>query len=60
MYEISGIIICLQHLREAERIVHTAPVYKPFVYNWYQNAYSTNRYVVSLGWHSITPDSVRQ
>jgi hypothetical protein len=33
------------HLRQAERIVHTAPVYKPFIYNWYTGAYSTSRYV---------------
>jgi hypothetical protein len=33
-----------QHLREAERIVHTAPVYKPFIYDWYGKAYGTSRY----------------
>ncbi|KAI1725133.1 29kDa protein from Anisakis simplex [Ditylenchus destructor] len=33
------------HHRQAERIVHTAPVYKPFIYDWYNNAYSTSRFV---------------
>ncbi|CAD5226216.1 unnamed protein product [Bursaphelenchus xylophilus] len=33
-----------QYHRQAERIVHTAPVYKPFVHDWYNNAYSTARY----------------
>jgi hypothetical protein len=31
--------------RQAERIVHTAPVYKPFIYDWYSKAYSTSRFV---------------
>ena len=31
--------------RQAERIVHTAPIYKPFINNWYNNAYSTSRFV---------------
>ncbi|TMS39162.1 hypothetical protein L596_005732 [Steinernema carpocapsae] len=33
-----------QHCREAPRIVHTVPVYKPFTYDWYSKAYSTARY----------------
>lgn len=36
-----------QYCREAERIVHTMPVYKPYVRDWYNNAYSTARYNVS-------------
>uniref|UniRef100_A0A915CXH9 Uncharacterized protein n=1 Tax=Ditylenchus dipsaci TaxID=166011 RepID=A0A915CXH9_9BILA len=31
--------------RQAERIVHTTPVYKPLMYDWYNTAYSTSRYV---------------
>jgi hypothetical protein len=34
-----------QYHREAERIVHTLPVYKPLVYDWYSKAYSTSRYL---------------
>uniref|UniRef100_A0AC34Q3I8 Uncharacterized protein n=1 Tax=Panagrolaimus sp. JU765 TaxID=591449 RepID=A0AC34Q3I8_9BILA len=34
-----------QYYREAERIVHTAPVYKPFVNDWYSKAYSTARFI---------------
>lgn len=37
-----------QYYREAERIVHTLPVYKPLVYDWYSKAYSTARYLVSF------------
>ncbi|CAI4223499.1 unnamed protein product [Auanema sp. JU1783] len=33
-----------QHMREAERIVHTVPVYKPHVHNWYTNSYSQARF----------------
>uniref|UniRef100_A0A7E4V8W2 Uncharacterized protein n=1 Tax=Panagrellus redivivus TaxID=6233 RepID=A0A7E4V8W2_PANRE len=33
-----------QYCREAERIVHTVPVYKPLIHNWYNNAYSTARF----------------
>ncbi|PIO60382.1 hypothetical protein TELCIR_18120, partial [Teladorsagia circumcincta] len=29
---------------EAQRIVHTAPVYKPHVHNWYNNSYSVARW----------------
>ncbi|KAI6181003.1 hypothetical protein M3Y98_00782300 [Aphelenchoides besseyi] len=34
-----------QYDRQAERIVHTTPVYKPMIHNWYNGAYSTARYV---------------
>jgi len=31
--------------RQMERIVHTTPVYKPLVYDWYSKAYSTSRFI---------------
>ena len=34
-----------QYYRQAERIVHTERVYKPFMYDWYNNAYSQHRYI---------------
>jgi len=33
-----------QYDRQAERIVHTTPVYKPYIYDWYNKAYSTARF----------------
>ncbi|PAV55824.1 hypothetical protein WR25_21533 [Diploscapter pachys] len=33
-----------QYCREAQRIVHTTPVYKPSVHNWYNSNYSVARY----------------
>ncbi|VDO45036.1 unnamed protein product [Haemonchus placei] len=33
-----------QYCREAQRIVHTVPVYKPHVHNWYNNSYSEARW----------------
>ena len=37
-----------QYYREAERIVHTTPVYKPYINEWYNKAYSTARYIVRI------------
>lgn len=34
-----------QYYRQAERIVHTERVYKPFMYDWYNKAYSQSRYL---------------
>ena len=34
--------------REAQRIVHTTPVYKPSVHNWYNSNYSVARYNVNF------------
>uniref|UniRef100_A0A915MWZ1 Uncharacterized protein n=1 Tax=Meloidogyne javanica TaxID=6303 RepID=A0A915MWZ1_MELJA len=34
-----------QYYRQAERIVHTERVYKPFMYDWYNKAYSQHRYI---------------
>ncbi|KHN81129.1 hypothetical protein Tcan_03646 [Toxocara canis] len=34
-----------QHFRQAERIVHTVPVYKPHIYNWYSKAYSPAKWI---------------
>ncbi|EYB84836.1 hypothetical protein Y032_0309g2077 [Ancylostoma ceylanicum] len=33
-----------QYCREAQRIVHTVPVYKPHVHNWYNKSYSVARF----------------
>jgi len=33
------------YCRQAERIVHTQAVYKPFIYDWYSKAYSNSRFV---------------
>ncbi|CAI5449454.1 unnamed protein product [Caenorhabditis angaria] len=33
-----------QYCREAQRIVHTAPVYKPHVHQWYNGSYSAARF----------------
>jgi hypothetical protein len=33
------------YCRQAERIVHTTPVYKPFIYDWYSTAYSNSRFI---------------
>ncbi|EFO84362.1 hypothetical protein CRE_30581 [Caenorhabditis remanei] len=33
-----------QYCREAQRIVHTVPVYKPHVYDWYNKSYSDARW----------------
>jgi len=33
-----------QYCREAQRIVHTVPVYKPHVDNWYNKSYSVARF----------------
>uniref|UniRef100_A0A1I7XQP2 Uncharacterized protein n=1 Tax=Heterorhabditis bacteriophora TaxID=37862 RepID=A0A1I7XQP2_HETBA len=33
-----------QYCREAQRIVHTVPVYKPHVHNWYNNSYAQARF----------------
>ncbi|EPB77631.1 hypothetical protein ANCCEY_03303, partial [Ancylostoma ceylanicum] len=30
--------------QEAQRIVHTVPVYKPHVHNWYNKSYSVARF----------------
>jgi hypothetical protein len=35
-----------QYDRQAERIVHTLPVYKPLIYDWYNKAYNTAKYTV--------------
>ncbi|CAB3409301.1 unnamed protein product [Caenorhabditis bovis] len=37
-----------QYCREAQRIVHTVPVYKPHVHNWYNNSYSNARFQDTL------------
>jgi len=34
-----------QYCRQAERIVHTTPVYKPFIYDWYSTAYANSRFI---------------
>ncbi|KAI6218367.1 hypothetical protein M3Y99_01715000 [Aphelenchoides fujianensis] len=34
-----------QYDRQAERIVHTTPVYKPLIHNWYNGAYATAKFV---------------
>ncbi|KAK6022040.1 hypothetical protein OSTOST_12274 [Ostertagia ostertagi] len=36
-----------QYCREAQRIVHTAPVYKPHVHNWYNNSYSDTHDIIN-------------
>ena len=35
-----------QYDRVAERIVHTAPVYRPFISDWYNKAYNVARFKV--------------
>ncbi|VDK52686.1 unnamed protein product [Gongylonema pulchrum] len=37
-----------QHYRQPERIVHTLPVYKPQIHNWYNNAYSKAKWIVRI------------
>lgn len=37
-----------QHFREAERFITTAPLYKPHIYDWYNNSYSRARWLVSV------------
>ncbi|KHJ94760.1 hypothetical protein OESDEN_05309 [Oesophagostomum dentatum] len=32
------------YCREAQRIVHTVPVYKPHIHNWYNSSYSVARF----------------
>lgn len=34
-----------QHYRQAERVVHTIPLYKPQISNWYNTAYSKARWI---------------
>ncbi|VDM96569.1 unnamed protein product [Thelazia callipaeda] len=34
-----------QHYRQAQRIVHISPVYKPRIHNWYNNTYSKARWI---------------